>query len=249
MAKKQIGMKRWRFWFIAGLLLILAFISASEYLDLPHLLLNAPPTPLNVAELMMEGGLLLVLALVVWLRAGSMERDLNQTVEQLEKLATLDDLTGLPNRRQCLMRLDNEIQRARRFQRPVSVAIMDLDGFKAINDRLGHLAGDRVLVEFTGLVARHIRSQDFFGRLGGDEFLVIFIETQLNDAGIILERVREQWCLAYTPTVTPGVKPVTLSAGVTTPQPGDTSMTDCLRRSDQALYKAKANGRNRVELA
>jgi diguanylate cyclase (GGDEF)-like protein len=240
-------MRQWKLRLITGLAILLLFMMASEYFDFPHLLLGGRASPPNMAELGLEAIVILVIGVLVWYGISRFEKQIQFSMDQLERLAIMDDLTGLPNRRHCMSRLDNEIQRARRFNRPVSIAIMDLDGFKSINDQLGHLAGDHTLVEFTGLVARHIRSQDFFGRLGGDEFLVIFIETQLSEAASILERVREQWSIAYAPTVVRGGVQVTLSAGVTTPQPNDKSMTDCLRRSDQALYRAKTSGKNKIE--
>jgi diguanylate cyclase (GGDEF)-like protein len=170
-------------------------------------------------------------------------------LHELKRLATQDDLTGIPNRRVCMERLAAEFERSRRFQRPLCIAIIDLDGFKSINDRQGHLAGDSTLVNFTRVVTRHVRAQDFFGRLGGDEFLVIFLETGIREGAAILERIREQWALAYAPTVVRGTSPVTLSAGITSPKPNDKSLTDCLRRADEGLLLAKTTGRNRIELA
>jgi diguanylate cyclase (GGDEF)-like protein len=227
----------WRAWVIGSAGALFLIMAASEYFDIPHLLLGGPSSPINFAELAVEASLIAGAAAFIWALISRFDRRLNATLGQLERLATMDDLTGIPNRRQCLHRLEHEVQRARRFERPISVAIMDLDGFKSINDRLGHLVGDMTLVDFTRVVARLIRGQDFFGRLGGDEFLVIFIEA-----------LPEEWCAAHTPTSIPGIPAVTLSAGVTAPQAEDSSMTDCLRRADEALYQAKTTGRNKVEV-
>jgi diguanylate cyclase (GGDEF)-like protein len=241
--------RHWRILLIGSLLGFFFALVASEYLDLPHLFFGLAPTAPNPGEVFLEGSITLVGGVLLWNLIGRFVTRLNSSMDELQRLATHDDLTGIPNRRQCLERLGAEFDRALRFNRPLSIAIIDLDGFKSINDSQGHLAGDKTLISFTRVVTRHVRAQDFFGRLGGDEFLVLFIETGAKEGGVILNRVRERWANAYAPTITRGSSPITLSAGVTSPLPGDESMTDCLRRADEGLMRAKANGRNRIELA
>lgn len=241
--------RHWRIWFIVGLIIFYSVLLVSEYLDLPYLLFGVKHDEPNPAHLIIEGLVVLLAAFVGWNLVGRFESRMNSSLEALHRLASQDDLTGIPNRRRSLERLSTEFERSLRFSRPLSIAIIDLDGFKSINDTQGHLAGDQTLVNFTKVVTRHVRSQDFFGRLGGDEFLVIFIETGTREGAAILERVREQCALAYTSASAQGTAPVTLSAGITSPLPNDTSMTDCLRRADEGLIRAKTNGRNRIELA
>ena len=172
---------------------------------------------------------------------------LKQAYKRIEELAELDELTGSFNRR-CIMRmLDDEIARAHRSQAPCSIALIDLDWFKRINDAHGHPIGDEVLRTFAITVFANIRAIDKFGRYGGEEFLLVLPDTPHDSAARILDRLRAiiadlDWS-AFSPSMR-----VTISAGVTMLRPNETE-DSFLARADNALYEAKARGRNRVATA
>ena len=162
------------------------------------------------------------------------------------QLATVDPLTGIPNRQNVLSRVDEELARANRYRRPFSVVMVDLDHFKRLNDTYGHAAGDVVLRQVAQRLAENVRAVDIVGRFGGEEFLVVLPETGPDAAATLAEKLRR--AVAGTPIrlleghdVT-----VTLSAGVAG-GPGDLLHADALvRDADAALYSAKALGRDNV---
>jgi diguanylate cyclase (GGDEF)-like protein len=172
---------------------------------------------------------------------------LKEAYKRIEELAELDELTGSFNRR-CIMRmLDDEIARAHRTKTPFSVALIDLDWFKRINDAYGHPTGDEVLRTFAITVFANIRSIDRFGRYGGEEFLLILPETPHDVAARILDRQREIIAELDWSAFSPGMR-VTISAGVATLAPNE-APDALLARADSALYAAKARGRNRIASA
>jgi diguanylate cyclase (GGDEF)-like protein len=172
---------------------------------------------------------------------------LKEAYKRIEELAELDELTGSFNRR-CIMRmLDDEIARAHRSKTPFSVALIDLDWFKRINDAYGHPTGDEVLRTFAITVFANIRSIDRFGRYGGEEFLLILPETPHDVAARILDRQREIIAELDWSAFSPGMC-VTISAGVATLAPNE-APDALLARADSALYAAKARGRNRIASA
>jgi diguanylate cyclase (GGDEF)-like protein/PAS domain S-box-containing protein len=165
---------------------------------------------------------------------------------ELTRQASTDSLTGLANRRSFMALAEQEIRRAQRFERPFSVMMLDVDHFKAINDRYGHAVGDAVLQGIAKRSPESLRQSDQIARLGGEEFAVAMPETNLEAAVRAAERLREH--LAERPVIASGkAVPCTISIGVAEMQPGDVSIDDLLRRADEALYCAKKNGRNRVE--
>jgi diguanylate cyclase (GGDEF)-like protein len=172
---------------------------------------------------------------------------LKEAYRRIEELAELDELTGSYNRR-CIMRmLDEEIARARRSGVPCSIALIDLDWFKRINDAYGHPTGDEVLRTFAITMFANIRSVDRFGRYGGEEFLLVLPDMAADGAARALDRLRAiiaelDWS-AFSAGMT-----VTISAGVATLNPDETPDT-LLARADNALYAAKARGRNRIASA
>jgi diguanylate cyclase (GGDEF)-like protein len=171
--------------------------------------------------------------------------DLVHTGEKLRELASIDDLTKLLNRRQFLASLDDEFTRALRFGLPLSVAIIDVDHFKQVNDRHGHPVGDFVLRALAQRCRRVIRRDDILGRLGGEEFAAAFIETDMREALSTAERLREE--VAAEPFDLGHAKlSVTVSIGVATRQAQETDTNELLWFADRALYAAKAAGRNRV---
>ena len=170
--------------------------------------------------------------------------ELKEAYKRIEELAELDELTGSFNRR-CIMRmLDEEIARARRTNAPCSVALIDLDWFKRVNDAYGHPTGDEVLRTFAITVFANIRNIDRFGRYGGEEFLLILPDTPADDATRSLDRLRTIIADLDWSAFSPGMR-VTISAGVATLKPEETADT-FLARADSALYAAKARGRNRI---
>ena len=164
----------------------------------------------------------------------------------LRLLATTDSLTGVLNRRRFLEICSEEILRARRYDRRLSVVMCDIDYFKSVNDTYGHDAGDRLLRCFTDLAGRIVREGiDVVGRLGGEEFALLLPETDISNARVVGERLRQAWENQVLETKTGDVR-TTCSFGV-----ADLSITheterDILKQADRALYRAKQTGRNRV---
>jgi diguanylate cyclase (GGDEF)-like protein len=173
--------------------------------------------------------------------------ELKEAYKRIEELAELDELTGSFNRR-CIMRvLDDEIDRALRSNKPCSIALIDLDWFKRINDAYGHPTGDEVLRTFAITVFANIRGIDKFGRYGGEEFLLVLPDTPDDGAARIVDRLRAIVADLDWSAFSPGMN-VTISAGVATLKPHETPDI-ILARADSALYAAKARGRNRIASA
>lgn len=170
---------------------------------------------------------------------------LREAYERIEELAELDELTGAQNRRSIMKALDEEIERAARGAAPCSIALIDLDWFKKINDRFGHPTGDEALRTFAITIFANIRGIDKFGRYGGEEFLLILPDTSGTAAERLLDRLRIIVADVDWSTISPGMM-VTLSAGVVTMRPDETA-DSILARADIALYQAKERGRNRIE--
>lgn len=161
----------------------------------------------------------------------------------LERLARTDPLTDLPNRSRLNELFRREVERAQRYRRPFSIAILDIDHFKRVNDEHGHLAGDRTLRVFAGVVRDSVRAADTVGRWGGEEFLVLCPETTSEEAEQLAERLRG----ALRAAQFEAGRIHTLSAGVAAFREGD-SVDTLLHRADTALYRAKNGGRDRVEV-
>ncbi len=178
--------------------------------------------------------------------AAARTKDLQQELVaqglRLESLLREDALTGLFNRRAILSQLSGTISGARRHGHPLSVAMVDLDEFKAINDVHGHAAGDEVLIAAVRAMRAHLRAEDQLGRLGGEEFLVVLPDTHEGAATRVAEKLREEVAAARVGGPVP--VSVTCSIGVAT-WAGE-SPELLLRRADEALYAAKDGGRDRV---
>src|SRR6202051_1911138 len=173
--------------------------------------------------------------------------ELKEAYKRIEELAALDELTGSFNRR-CIMRmLDDEITRTHRSNSPCSIALIDLDWFKRINDTYGHPTGDEVLRTFAITVFANSRNIARFGRYGGEEFLLVLPDTPGDAAARLLDRLRAIVSELDWSAFAPGMQ-VTVSAGITTLRPDETADT-FLARADGALYAAKARGRNRIASA
>jgi diguanylate cyclase (GGDEF)-like protein len=166
----------------------------------------------------------------------------------LERAAATDYLTGLPNRRSLAGTGAEAFLAARAAGGGFSVAVFDVDKFKAINDTHGHEAGDRALVHVANRLFGEIRPTDLIARTGGEEFVVLLRGLATADAVVIAERMRA--AVQHSDFIIDGGRvAITISAGLAVLRPGDASYDDVLRRADGALYRAKANGRNRVEIA
>jgi diguanylate cyclase (GGDEF)-like protein/PAS domain S-box-containing protein len=170
-----------------------------------------------------------------------------QTEAKLKDLATRDPLTGVANRRYFFERANHEFARRKRLSQPLSIAELDVDSFKQINDRYGHAVGDEVLKSLCVVSQRLLREIDVFARIGGEEFAVLLPDTDLAGAVFLANRLQR--------TIAEGKLALksdefnyTISIGVATLRPADTCIDDCLLRADSAMYKAKQNGRNRVEV-
>ncbi len=163
-------------------------------------------------------------------------------------LSANDSLTGVLNRRAFNERWDSELSRARRYGRPISVAVLDIDYFKQFNDHHGHAAGDIALKTVAKALRGRIRSTDFVGRLGGEEFAVALPETSTKDAKVLAEALRK--IVGEIPMNIPGSRVpanVTISVGIASwPDHGE-EITRLLDRADDRMYEAKLAGRNRVK--
>jgi diguanylate cyclase (GGDEF)-like protein len=170
--------------------------------------------------------------------------ELKAAYKRIEELAELDELTGSSNRRSIMRMLGEEIDRAGRDGSPCSIALIDLDWFKRINDAYGHPTGDEVLRTFSITMFANIRSVDRFGRYGGEEFLLVLPDMDGDNAVRALDRLRMIIADLDWSAFSPGMQ-VTISAGVATLRPNENPDT-FLARADSALYAAKARGRNRI---
>lgn len=164
---------------------------------------------------------------------------------ELRLLATTDGLTGALSRRAFLAAAARDLAHVRRHGGDLSCILLDLDYFKRINDTHGHAVGDRALQEVAALLKSGLRSEDYVGRLGGEEFAVILPGAGRAIAYEVGERLRQRVMSAALPTQA-GVVRLTVSVGVAALMPQDAHVEDLLRRSDEALYLAKTNGRNRL---
>lgn len=173
--------------------------------------------------------------------------ELKKAYDKIEELAELDELTGAMNRRSIMHSLEDQIASAPRSGEPLTIALIDLDWFKRINDLFGHPTGDEVLKTFAISIFANIRTTDHFGRYGGEEFLLVMPKTQMPDAAFLLERLRAIVAELDWSAFSEGMQ-VTLSAGVATLAPNETPEA-LLARADAALYEAKELGRNRIALA
>jgi diguanylate cyclase (GGDEF)-like protein/PAS domain S-box-containing protein len=163
---------------------------------------------------------------------------------ELERLATTDPLTGAANRRKLYDLLDHHLHLRRRYNSPVALVVVDIDHFKTVNDRFGHEAGDCVLVRFVEVVKGMLRDPDLLARTGGEEFVILAPQTDLQGALGLTQKIAE----AVRGMNVETVGGVTASFGVAEAGLGE-ARDDLLRRADQGLYRAKEGGRDRIEAA
>jgi diguanylate cyclase (GGDEF)-like protein len=214
----------------------------------PHLL-GFPGSAFQVVPVSLQ--FVVLLLPLIWALAhyghivASLVRNTSTRVSKLQSLAATDGLTGLINRRQFNHQLDSEIARARRYRKPLSLALFDIDDFKKINDFYGHPTGDRILQELGRLISMNVREADISARYGGEEFALILPETGQIDAYELLERLRAiiertVFCLPDNPMT------VTISVGVAQLDPEHAESYQLIEKADAALYQAKKQGKNQV---
>jgi len=168
--------------------------------------------------------------------------------KELERLANSDSLTGLYNRQAILDKLGELINRAKRYQENFSLSMLDVDLFRRVNDQYGHLTGDEVLEKIATLICRNIRNTDVAGRYGGEEFIILLPLADLSSALVVAERIRSVIESTEMKDSGENVFAVTVSQGLSSWEP-DEDAHSLISRTDEALYKAKENGRNRVEIS
>ncbi|MCX5718314.1 MAG: diguanylate cyclase [Nitrospirae bacterium] len=168
--------------------------------------------------------------------------------QRLEYLAITDGLTGIFNRRHIMSRFNEEFERARRLKKYLGCIMIDIDKFKSINDKFGHLVGDKVLIEISVRIKNAIRIYDVLGRYGGEEFLIVLPDTDFDNTKSLAERIRENVKAdMFLATDRPLHVHITISSGIACMTDGDSSIDDIIKRADEGLYKAKNSGRDRVE--
>ena len=169
-----------------------------------------------------------------------------QRAKRLRLMVGVDHLTGLSQRAPFVERVDEELARSRRRSAPLSVAILDIDGFKAFNDAFGHLAGDRALQLVATRLRAAVRKSDLVARFGGEEFVVAFPETEVRQAGLRVEHIRTELARVTVQVARGEYRQVTVSAGVGS-WPADGATFDAvLARADSRLFEAKRRGKNQV---
>jgi diguanylate cyclase (GGDEF)-like protein len=177
------------------------------------------------------------------MRLDAAYRELEATNAKLKETSFKDEVTGLYNRRFFSLRLEEEISRFRRFNHPVSVVVLDLDGFKSVNDEFGHAVGDETLRDVAQILMKHSRGINVVSRYGGDEFAVLLVETSKTGARLYADRIRQ---VVATFPFSHG-KNVTASFGVSSLPDDEAATSEALfRAADDALYGAKRAGKNQV---
>ena len=177
------------------------------------------------------------------MRLDAAYRELEATNAKLKETSFKDEVTGLYNRRFFSLRLEEEISRFRRFNHPVSVVVLDVDGFKSVNDEFGHAVGDETLRDIAQILMKHSRGINVVSRYGGDEFAVLLVETSKTGARLYADRIRH---LVATFPFSHG-KTVTASFGVSSLPDDEATTSEALfRAADEALYAAKRAGKNQV---
>lgn len=165
---------------------------------------------------------------------------------ELRRLAGTDPLTGAANRRRFMEIASNELYRHKRYRHPMALAMMDIDHFKQINDTHGHPVGDKVLRSLVRYCQIYLRKSDLLGRVGGEEFAILLVETNPTSGRMVADRLRQKIANLKLP-VERGDLQFTVSIGITSSKKGDDTIETIIKRADEALYQAKAKGRNRVE--
>jgi diguanylate cyclase (GGDEF)-like protein len=175
----------------------------------------------------------------------NIDSDLRKANKRLQELASTDSLTGVLNRRAFMKEAMNKFDLAKRYQRPLSLLMLDVDHFKKVNDTYGHQTGDHVLTQLSAVMKDSLRSTDIISRIGGEEFAIILPETSLEKTIEFTERL-----LNTIRNTKINVEPdtsfnITVSIGVATVPPVSSGLDTVMKKADDALYKAKSEGRDR----
>jgi diguanylate cyclase (GGDEF)-like protein len=181
----------------------------------------------------------------VLLNSARLEVELDASRAELERLVATDPLTGLRNRRAFFREAEAELRRARRYKLPVALLMIDIDRFKLVNDRFGHLAGDELLRQVAAVLTRELRATDVHARFGGEEFVALLVQTPTADVAPTAERLRR--AIAGLSVESLGnLFGTTASIGTAAVGDGEVELDELMRYADAALYKAKTAGRDRV---
>lgn len=213
-------------------LLLMAFTSDTldEFVDVPDL-----------AEHIVEGVFQNVGFLLLVIGMGKWVGDKNRSNEELKLLASTDVLTGALNRLRFLELVEHDVEIIKRNQNHLCVVMIDIDYFKSFNDNYGHQIGDEVLKAFTESINANLRQSDLFCRYGGEEFIIALMNTQIDDAENIAEKLR----VIIKKINLPNINSITASFGIAEFDPSET-VDDLIGRADEALYMAKSTGRDKV---
>lgn len=232
----------------------LSFLAVASFALVGVLLMIQRPQELDLQMFILE--LIVLAGILPWCsviggqisklrdRMQDTNRELQHALQTISELAVRDDLTQLFNRRYLMELLGRQQDLADRGHYRFCVCLIDLDHFKRINDHYGHLGGDTVLIEFSRLLSRNMRSIDYLARFGGEEFVLVLVDTNLNGAVEVAERVRSLVKELRFPGLDPNLV-ITASIGVTAYMPGE-RIDDVLARADEALYEAKTRGRDQI---
>ncbi len=175
------------------------------------------------------------------------EASLRETLNHVKNLAATDSLTGISNRRHFMESSVIEFDRSKRHGHPLTILALDIDHFKSINDTFGHQAGDEVLRSICTCCQSLLRASDIFGRLGGEEFSILLPDTDKESASIMAQRILDN-ISALKVKYEEGIISFTTSIGISQLTDECQNMEALMKNSDEALYKAKNNGRNRMEI-
>ena len=173
------------------------------------------------------------------------QQKLERANKKLEQLATRDSLTGINNRRNFFKLADAEFSKVKRYERPMSIMMLDGDEFKLINDKYGHAAGDEALLNIVRAIISESRESDVYGRIGGEEFAICCPDTDAKGAAVLAERIRVN-CENHKIPSPKGDFVCTVSIGIAPVSPTDADVQLALGKADHMLYEAKRNGRNQV---
>ncbi len=199
---------------------------------------------LLISEQTHANGALIILCTDIT-RQKQTELALRNAQAELQQLALTDELTGLANRRHFMQQLEREINRSRRNHHPLCLAILDIDFFKKINDTFGHPIGDKILIHFAQFLQTHFRTSDFAGRIGGEEFAILFPETHIEDAAKVVTRAINSLTNEELSDIQ-----YSFSAGIASfPNELTIDSNWLLTQADKALYLAKSTGRSKAVIA
>lgn len=246
-----ILLDRWAVWcaVLSSTLLLLSLNYSAAIGDIPYAPSKVLPTDTSTLSFWMLSELFFALPFLVLITftADQMLTWWRYREEQIRVLSRKDALTGLANRRHILQEADS-LAEAASDSRPMACVILDLDHFKRINDSHGHATGDRVLQAAASCLATLVRSNDHVGRYGGEEFLIILPNASIHEAEAVAERCRAGLAALTIHNDHGSLVAVSASFGVTLLSANDASVAAAIARADEALYQAKGDGRNRVEI-